>query len=56
MAKSAYNIVLKLDPENLSGNYNVGILYYNKAVNIINNQTYDITLATLNDIQDTSIV
>jgi len=48
-------MVLEIDPENLNGNYNVGILYYNKAVNIINGTDYDIDLVALSDIQDTSI-
>lgn len=55
LAKHYFEMVLELDPENLNGNYNVGILYYNKAVNIINGTDYDIDLVALSDIQDTSI-
>jgi len=56
LAKKYFQMVLDLDPDNLNGNYNVGILYYNKAVNIINGTDYDIDLVALSDIQDTSIV
>ena len=56
LAKQYFQMVLDLDPENLNGNYNVGILYYNKAVNIINGTDYDIDLVALSDIQDTSII
>ncbi|HIA10874.1 MAG TPA: hypothetical protein EYM84_03655 [Flavobacteriales bacterium] len=54
-AKSYFDKVLELDSENLKGNYNIGILYYNKAVNIINRTEYDIDLIALSDIQDVSI-
>ncbi len=54
-AKSYFDKVLALDPDNLNGNYNIGILYYNKAVNIINRTEYDIDLIALSDIQDVSI-
>ena len=55
-AKDAYEKVLNIDPLELSANYNIGILYYNKAVDIINGSDYDIDLVALDDIQDTSIV
>jgi len=55
-AKAAFEKVLELDPDDFNGNYNIAILYYNKAVNIVNMAGYDITLARLSDIQDTSIV
>ena len=54
-AKAFFELVLNMDPDNLNGNYNIGILYYNKAVNIINGTDYDIDLVALSDIQDTSI-
>ena len=54
-AKKYFEMVLDLDENNLNGNYNIGILYYNKAVNIINGTDYDIDLVALSDIQDTSI-
>ena len=55
LAKHYFEMVLEIDDENLNGNYNVGILFYNKAVNIINGTDYDIDLVALSDIQDTSI-
>ena len=55
-AKEAYEKVLQIDPLELSANYNIGILFYNKAVDIINGSDYDIDLVALIDIQDTSIV
>lgn len=55
-AKEAYEKVLKIDHLELSANYNLGILFYNKAVDIINGSDYDIDLVALSDIQDTSIV
>ena len=55
LAKNYFELVLDLDIDNLNGNYNIGILYYNKAVNIINGTDYDIDLVALSDIQDTSI-
>ena len=55
LAKHYFEMVLELDPQNLNGNYNVGILYYNKAVSIINGIGYDVDLVALKDIQDTSV-
>ena len=55
-AKTFFDLVLDIDPDNLNANYNLGILYYNKAVNIINGTDYDIDLVALSDIQDTSII
>lgn len=50
--KNMYQEVLKLDANNVSANYNLGILYYNKAVNIINNLDYDMDIFLLMKIQD----
>ena len=50
--KSAFEQVLSLDENNLSAHYNVGILYYNEAVNIIKNLPYDTDIITLELIQD----
>lgn len=55
MAKAAYNKVLSFDPNNLSANYHMGILYYNQAVDIINQSEYDIDIVMLDKIQDNSI-
>ena len=55
LAKGAFNKVLELDPNNISANYNMGILYYNQAVNLINQSDYDLDIVALSDIQDNSI-
>jgi tetratricopeptide (TPR) repeat protein len=54
-AKEAYNKILAVDPNNIGANYNMGILYYNQAVNLINQSDYDLDIVALNDIQDNSI-
>jgi hypothetical protein len=54
-AKEEYNLVLTLDPDNIGANYNMGILYYNQAVNLINQTDYDLDIVALNDVQDNSI-
>lgn len=55
LAKAAYQTVLSIDPNNLSANYHMGILYYNQAVDIINQSDYDIDIVMLDKIQDNSI-
>ena|SRR6218665_32700 len=55
LAKDAYSKILADDPNNISANYNMGILYYNQAVNLINQSDYDLDIVALNDIQDNSI-
>ena len=55
MAKASYNKVLAIDPNNISANYNMGILYYNQAVHLINQSDYDLDIVALNDVQDNSI-
>lgn len=55
LAKATYSKVLSLDPDNKSANYNMGILYFNQAVNLINDADYDIDIVTLSDLQDNSI-
>lgn len=59
LAKASYAKVLSLDPNNLSANYHMGILYYNQAVEIINRNIeeseWDIDLVRLEQIQDNSI-
>ncbi|MFL5763837.1 MAG: hypothetical protein ACJ77K_07840 [Bacteroidia bacterium] len=54
-AKAAYGRSLKLDPNNIQANYNMGILYYNQAVRLINQSDYDLDIVALNDVQDNSI-
>ena len=51
-AVDCYHYVLKLDSTSHMANYNMGILYYNEAVDIIKNLDYDVDLITLELIQD----
>ena len=50
--ESTYKDVLKIDSLNVSANYNLGIHYYNEAVNIIKSLDYATDLITLEQIQD----
>lgn len=52
---STYKDVLSLDSSNGSANYNIGILYYNEAAEIINKMDYDMDLEKLNELQDVCI-
>ncbi len=47
-----YNEVLAVDSNNVSANYNMGILYYNRGVEIVNNMDYSADLVDLNKIQE----
>jgi hypothetical protein len=40
LAKAVYQKVLSMEPNNISANYNLGILYYNQAVKLIKNSDY----------------
>ena len=51
-AKKLYEEVLEKDPNNISANYNLGILYYNEGVEIVNNMDYSLDLFELNAVQD----
>ncbi|MBI2281532.1 MAG: hypothetical protein HYU68_12720 [Bacteroidetes bacterium] len=53
--KGVYKMVLSLDTNNGSANYNIGIIYYNEAVDLINNMDYDMDLEKLNEMQDVCI-
>ena len=50
--KSLYLDVLALDPNHPGANYNLGILFYNEAADIINGMDYDMDIMKLNDVQD----
>jgi len=50
--KNLYQEVLIVDSNNISANYNMGILYYNEGVDIVNNMDYSLDLEELNSIQD----
>ncbi|MCH8902852.1 MAG: hypothetical protein IIA45_02935 [Bacteroidetes bacterium] len=54
-AKDAYSLVIQLDQGNLSANYNMGIIYYNEAVDMILNLPYDVDLIILSTTQDNCI-
>lgn len=51
-AKKLYEEVLKMEPNNISANYNLGIIYYNEGVEIVNNMDYSLDLFELNAVQD----
>lgn len=51
-AKELYEEVLTIDPNNISANYNLGIIYYNEGVEIVNNMDYSLDLFELNAVQD----
>ena len=53
--KNLYLDVLFLDPNNPGANYNLAILYYNEAADIINNMDYDMDIMKLNEVQDRCI-
>lgn len=50
-SRDVYLYVLELEPNNISANYNLGILYYNDAVNIIKGLDYELDLITLELVQ-----
>jgi len=51
-AEKSYEEVLKTDSNNVSANYNLGIIYYNQGVEIVNNMDYSLDLFQLNEVQD----
>jgi tetratricopeptide (TPR) repeat protein len=52
LEKEAFLKVLSIDPNNITANYNMALLYYNQAVRIINSMGYDEDIVRLIDIQD----
>ncbi|MGB0881736.1 MAG: hypothetical protein ACPGSO_02205 [Vicingaceae bacterium] len=50
--KNIYLEVLEIDTNNPGANYNLGILYYNEAAEIINHMDYDMDIMSLNAVQD----
>ena len=50
--KNLYSEVLAIDTNNPGANYNLGILYYNEAAEIINHMDYDMDIMSLNAVQD----
>ncbi|HET8962726.1 MAG TPA: hypothetical protein VFM99_02425 [Chitinophagales bacterium] len=55
LAKETYNRILAIDPNNITANFNMGILYYTQAINLINQLDYGVDLHVLNDAQDNSL-
>lgn len=55
-AIAQFNKVLELDDLNLKANYNLGVLYYNKAVSMIADLDYnDIDIFAISELEDRSI-
>ena len=54
-AKIIYKKAILLEPDNVRANYNLGILFYNEAVNLINRLDYDIDFIAISEIQDMCI-
>ncbi len=54
LAKTIYSKVLSLDPNNISANYQMGILYYNQAVNLVLAQDIDADLVEFTRVIDNS--
>ncbi|MBL0047389.1 MAG: hypothetical protein IPP32_04730 [Bacteroidetes bacterium] len=50
--RDAFSKVLAIDPNNITANYNMALLYYNQAVKIINAMGYDEDIVSLNMIVD----
>ena len=55
-AEKEYLEVLKIDSLNVSANFNLGIIYYNKGVEIVNNMDYSLDLDELLKVQEEIIV
>ncbi len=53
--ENLYAEILKINTDNVSANYNLGILYYNKAVNIINDLDFDTDIFAFMEIQETTV-
>lgn len=51
-ARKSYDAVLLIDSNNVSANYNIGIIYYNQGVEIVNHMDYSLDLFELNEVQD----
>ena len=55
-AKAAYEKILEIDSNHMKANYNLGVLYYNEAVNLIDGMDYDeVDLMAISQIEDQSI-
>lgn len=54
LAKALYHKILEMEPDNISANYNLGIIYYNQAVNLIKASEY-VDLSEIDKLQNESI-
>lgn len=54
-SEELYQTLLTLDSSDFSANYNLGVLYFNEAVAIIRNLSYDTDLITLELVQEDCI-
>jgi len=52
--KTIYQRVLALQPDNFTANYNLGIMHYNRAVDLVNSQSFDVDALQLNKILEKS--
>lgn len=55
-AKNIYLKVLEIEPNNVNSNYNLAILYYNQAVDMIKALDFETDLIMLSQIQDESVL
>ena len=51
-AKASYKKVIGQQPNNFKANFNLGIILYNSAVDVINEQSYDIDLLAFDGVVD----
>ncbi|MES2731319.1 MAG: hypothetical protein V4714_06210 [Bacteroidota bacterium] len=52
--KTIYQRVLALQANNFTANYNLGIMYYNQAVDLVNAQDFDVDAIQLNKVLEVS--
>lgn len=55
-AKNTYLKVIDIDANNINANYNLAILYYNQAVDMIKDLDFETDLIMLSQIQDESVL
>ena len=55
LADQTYKQVLAIDSNDVKTNFNIATLYYNQAVNLIQQVDYNLDLVALSDIQDNQI-
>jgi hypothetical protein len=53
--RNTYMHVLTIDPNNYSANYNLGVLFWNKGVDLMYDIDYDDSLGMVFDVQDRSV-